>query len=91
MTETEVYLLAELVKIQQRLKELEKKMVIAADPPEVYETDYVYIPFDDNTSHSGILKSLINQLVKQKFASRKEIEEEFIVLLQTKVYRKTAG
>lgn len=66
-------------------------MVIPTDPPEVYETDYVYIPFDDNTSHSWILKSLIKQLVKQKFASRKEIEEEFIALLQTKVYRSTVG
>lgn len=49
----------------------------------------VIIRLDKNTSHSSVLKQLIDQLLKQKFASRIEIEDEFISLLETRVYRTT--
>lgn len=45
------------------------------------------VTWDENSSHGGVLRQVVDGLVKKKFAPRKEIESEFIILLGTKVYR----
>lgn len=54
-------------------------------------TNKITITWGDNSSHSHILKQLIDALVKHKFASRAEMESEFAALLETKVYRRSVG
>jgi hypothetical protein len=50
----------------------------------------IEIKWDEMSSHSCVLKQLIDGLVKNGFASRTEIEEEFVSLLETGVYKTNA-
>lgn len=54
-------------------------------------TNKITITWDDNSSHSHILKQLISALAKHKFAPRAEMESEFAALLATKTYRTSIG
>jgi len=51
----------------------------------------ILVQFSENTSHAGAVKQLIDGLVSAKWASRKEIEEEFVSAIQTGAYRSTTA
>jgi len=49
------------------------------------------IRFDENTSHSGIMKQVIDGLVEAKWAKRREMEQEMATCLKNGLYRRTIG
>jgi hypothetical protein len=49
--------------------------------------DSITIRFSGQNSHSWIVRQLVDELVKKKWAKRREIEEQFELILATKVHR----
>ena len=43
----------------------------------------------EDYSHSGLIKEIFKQLIKQGWATRKELEEEWEECITTKAYRST--